>query len=97
MSRLFAVMRSRGSEWKWSEPLELQDEWASHAAFMDKLYADGFAVLVGPLEGSGDALIIARAESVEEVNRRLQGDPWTRNGLLKTTRVEAWTLRLGAL
>ncbi len=64
---------------------------------MDKLYADGFAVLVGPLEDSGDALIIARANNAEEVKRRLAGDPWTRNGMLKTSRVEPWTLRLGSL
>ncbi len=65
MERLFAVLRSRGPAWDDSKPLEGQAEWAGHAAFMDALFEQRFAVLVGPLESTRDALlIISRIEYV---------------------------------
>lgn len=94
---VFAVIRKRGPEWKTSLPLEGQENWDTHASFMDALAAEGFAVLVGPLEDTGDALIIVRANSKREVEERLAGDPWTQNGLLQTTRIAEWTLRIGQL
>src|SRR5215470_14038994 len=32
---LFAVIRTRGSAWRESQPLEGQPEWTSHASFMN--------------------------------------------------------------
>src|SRR5262245_9960699 len=58
MDCLFAVLRSRGPAWDDSKPLEGQLDWAGHAAFMDALFEQRFAVLVGPLEGTRDALLI---------------------------------------
>jgi uncharacterized protein YciI len=95
--RVFAVIRTRGLDWNASAPLEGQQQWKEHAVFMDALYANGFAVLVGPLEGTPDALLILRANSPEEIEARLKDDPWTINGLLRTTRIAPWTLRLGSL
>jgi hypothetical protein len=63
---------------------------------MDALYAEGFVVLVGPLEGTSDALLIVRAENDEQIHSRLSADPWE-GRLLRTTRVSPWTLRLGSL
>ena len=97
MKRIFAVTRSWGPAWDHSRPLEGQKEWQSHAAFMDALYAEGFGLLVGPVEGMHKALLIVEAEDGEEVRSRLAEDPWTRNGLLETTEVGPWTLRLGAI
>src|SRR5438309_1373825 len=85
MERLFAVLRSRGPAWDDSKPLEGQAEWAGHAAFMDALFEQRFAVLVGPLEGTRDALLIIRASSTSEIVERLASDPWTTNGLLMAT------------
>lgn len=97
MARLFAVLRTHGADWDESKRLEDQPEWPAHAAFMNALHAEGFTVLVGPLEGAPHALLILRADSAEEIEQRLAGDPWTRNGLLRTTLAAAWTLRLGSL
>ena len=97
MERLFAVLRSRGPAWDDSKPLEGQDEWAGHAAFMDALFEQRFAVLVGPLESTRDALLIIRASITSEIVERLASDPWTTNGLLITTQVSPWQLRLGSL
>jgi len=94
---LFAVTRSHGPTWDESVPLEEQPAWAEHAAFMDGLFAEGFVVLVGPLEGAAAALLIARAANAEQVRSRLEADPWTRMDLLRTAAVAPWTVRLGSV
>jgi uncharacterized protein YciI len=96
-TRVFAVVRSRGQAWDDSKPLEGQRDWDAHAAFMDALFDEGFAALVGPLEGTREALLILRAASAAEIDTRLSADPWTTNGLLVTTQISPWQLRLGTL
>lgn len=97
MERVFAVLRSRGPAWDDSRPLEGQVDWVGHATFMDALFEQRFAALVGPLEGTRDALLILRASSASEIVERLASDPWTTNGLLITKQISAWRLRLGSL
>jgi uncharacterized protein YciI len=97
MKRLFAVTRSHGDAWQPLLPLEEQEAWSAHAAFMDALEAEGFVALGGPLEGTGEALLIVRAETAAEIVERLEADPWTGLDLLRTSRVAPWTLRLGRL
>jgi len=97
MQRVFAVWRTRGPAWDDSKTLEAQVDWDAHAKFMDALYAEGFAALVGPLEGTRDALLIVRASSASEITERLAADPWTTNGLLATRQISPWQLRLGSI
>src|SRR5215510_14534486 len=97
MERAFVVLRSRGPEWDDSKPLEAQLDWVAHAAFMDTLFEQRFAALVGPLEGTRDALLVLRASSPSEVVERLASDPWTTNGLLVTKQISPWQIRLGTL
>jgi uncharacterized protein YciI len=97
MTKVFAVLRSRGPAWDDSKPIEGQADWAGHAAFMNASHDQGFALLAGPLEGTRDALVVLRAASESEIAERLAADPWTRNGLLITKQISAWPLRLGSL
>src|SRR5262249_31802917 len=97
MERAFVVLRSRGPGWDDAKPLEAQSDWAGPAAFMDALFEQRFAALVGPLEGTRDALLVLRASSAAEVVERLAADPWTTNGLLCTKQISPWQLRLGTL
>ena len=71
--------------------------WSEHAAFMDALFEERFAALVGPLEGTRDALLVLRASSAAEVVERLARDPWTSSGHLFTKQISPWHLRLGSL
>lgn len=64
---------------------------------MNARAAEGFVVFGGPLEGTADVLLIIRAETAEEIHSRLAEDPWTTNELLRISRVDPWTLRLGSL
>ncbi len=77
--------------------MEGQVDWAGHAAFMDALFEERFAALVGPLEDTRDALLILRASSASEIIECLARDPWTTNGLLMTKQISLWQLRLGSL
>jgi hypothetical protein len=77
--------------------MEEQDEWHSHAVFMTPLHRNGFVLLGGPLDGTLDVLLIARANDVDEIRSRLSDDCWARNGLLQIKQIVPWTLRLGAL
>ena len=64
---------------------------------MNALEAKGVARLAGPLEGTGEVLLIFRAENEAEIDQYLAADPWTRSGILSTTRTARWNLRLGEL
>jgi uncharacterized protein YciI len=97
MERVFVVLRSRGPAWDDSKPLEGQEAWSAHAAFMDALFDQRFAALVGPLEGTRDALLVLRAASESEIVERLASDPWTTNGVVFTKQISPWQLRLGSL
>ena len=97
MARLFAVTRSRGPAFHAGRPLEEQAEWSAHAVFMNALHRDGFVLLGGPLDGTPDVLLIVRAADADEITARFADDVWTRNDLLRITRIVPWTLRLGTL
>ena len=91
---LFVVRRERGGPWDWSRDLREQHLWEEHAAGMDVLGAEGFLVLGGPLDGDREVLLIVNAGSEEAIHERLANDPWTPNGMLRTTSVERWTILL---
>jgi len=97
MRQIYVVIRKRGEAWQHHLPLEKQEAWHAHAKFMDDLYERGLALLVGPMEGTNEALIIMRAESPKQVTTLLGDDPWSAMGLLLTTRIARWELRLGSL
>ena len=92
---LFVVIRRYGPPYDPGKPLELQLDWEGHRLFMNALEAEGFARLAGPLEGTGEVLLVFRAESADEIEDRLDADPWTRSGILSTVRVTRWDIRLG--
>jgi len=97
MPRIFAVTRSLGSAWNYSLPLEQQDDWSTHANFMNALHEDGFVLLGGPLEGTSEVLLIIRATDANEIQARLSADAWTHKDLLRVKRIVPWTVRLGSL
>ena len=95
--RLFVVMRRYGRPYDPGKQLEEQPDWEGHRAFMNALEAQGLVRLGGPLEGGGDVLLIVRANSAHAIEQQLAGDPWTASGLLTTTRIARWELRIGAV
>ncbi|MBV8456659.1 MAG: hypothetical protein JO122_08595 [Acetobacteraceae bacterium] len=96
-SALFAVIRRYGPPYDPRRPLEAQLDWEGHRVFMNALEGEGFVRLGGPLEGSGEVLLVFRAGNEQQVEERLAGDPWTRSGILTTVSVRRWDLRIGTV
>jgi hypothetical protein len=94
---LFLVTRTRGPGWDVARPLEAQELWAEHAEFMMALVHDGFVTLGGPIAETPEVLLVVKAASVQEAERRLALDPWTLSGHLRIARIQSWELRLGTL
>lgn len=90
----YVVRLERGGPWDWSRDVREQFGWDEHARFMDGLVDAGFIVLGGPLEGGRDTLHIVEAESVDAIRARLAADPWAKNGMLRPSSIEEWTVLL---
>jgi len=93
--KLFVVIRRYGPPYDPRNPLEAQLDWEGHRIFMNALEAEGLARLGGPLEGTTEVLLVFRAESEDEIGERLRADPWSQSGILSTTRIVRWNLRIG--
>lgn len=94
---LFAVVRTRGAAWRTDRLPQEQEAFEPHVAVVNRLYEAGIIPLGGWLGEAGDVLLIMRAGSAAEIRRLLDEDPWTTLDILPVTRVEPWTLGLGAL
>ncbi len=92
----FLVTRSQGPAWRAGRPLEEQEGWRAHADFINALEAEGTIVLGGPVQGTADALLVAWAEDEARIRAVLADDPWTTSGLLVTSAVHRWDVRIGA-
>lgn len=92
----FIVLQAKGPAWDATKLRRAQAGWDEHAVFMDKLTAEGFIVLGGPLgEGDGeDALLVIDAPDEESIIATLKDDPWQRSGILELKTVQRWTIFL---
>jgi hypothetical protein len=91
---MFLVVLTRsGPEWDATLPMESQQQWVEHAAFMDSLVESGFLVLGGPL--SDDVRVAHAVEAASEADIRitLSRDPWSDNKLVVES-IDPWTIRL---
>ena len=98
MKTRFIVLQAKGPSW---DPTRLRREqalWDEHAAFMDKLTAEGFIVLGGPLgEGDGeDALLVVNAPDEDAITSTLKSDPWLTAAILEIRTIQRWTVFLEA-
>jgi len=97
MKTLFVVIQIRGEKWDHETPLRSQSLWDEHAEFMDRLTADGFIVLGGPLgDAESAAMLVVNAPDEETVRATLARDPWRVSGHLVAPKIERWTVFLEA-
>ena len=94
---LFMVIRHYGPPYDPAVQLEAQIDWEAHRVFMNASEAAGLARLAGPLDGGEEVLLVFRAESAEAIEEHLSDDPWTKSGILTTTRILRSNLRLGSV
>lgn len=107
---LYFVVRERGPAWDMREreggragsdanPLEAtmrgQVGWEAHARFMEELVESDVVLMGGPVTGTDKVALAIRADSQTAVHTRLEQDPWTSSGLLRTTASYQWHILLG--
>ncbi|MGA4508913.1 YciI family protein [Propionibacteriaceae bacterium G1746] len=70
-----------------------------HRAYLGGLAQSGVLFASGPLleTDPGEALLLFRAESADEVVELLDTDPFHEEGLIAQRRVQAWDPLIGAL
>ena len=93
MKRLFFILRTRGAGWDREKTLEEQGGWPTHREFMDRLAQEGFITLGGPLEGTPNTLLLAMAQSEDDVRAKLAEDAWAANDVLRVEKVAPWTVK----
>lgn len=89
----YVVVRRSGPAWNPALPLEGQDGWDAHAAYMDALVEAGVVVFGGPLADELRVVLACAAEDEASLREALAGDPWSGTHL-EVDSIDAWTIRL---
>ena len=97
MTKVFMVIRAPGLGFNHAKPLNMQTRWQEHRDFIIELEAKGLVRLAGPLLESNEVLIIVAADNEEQAASHLSEDPWTRNEVLRTTRIAEWDIKHGEI
>jgi hypothetical protein len=96
MENTFVVISSAGPNRDRSKGTREQPFWDEHAAFIDRLVAEGFILMGGPLVDDGGSLLIVNAEDENEVREKLKNDPWRDQGILKLESIKRWQIFVDA-
>ncbi|MHB8647230.1 MAG: YciI family protein [Thermomicrobiales bacterium] len=92
MENTFVMLSAAGPRRDFSKETREQPFWDDHAAFIDKLVAEGFILFGGPLVEEGGALLIVKAQNEDEVRERTKNDPWYQHGILRLESVKRWQI-----
>ena len=96
MKNTFVVISSAGPNRDRSKDTREQPFWDEHAEFIDRLVAEGFILMGGPLVDEGGSLLIVSAENENEVREKLKNDPWRDQGILKLESIKRWQIFIDA-
>jgi uncharacterized protein YciI len=92
MKNTFVMISSAGPNRDLSNGTREQPFWDKHAEFIDRLVAEGFVLMGGPLVDEGGSLLIFNAEDENEVSERMKCDPWLKHGILKLESIKRWQI-----
>jgi len=92
----FVVISSAGPNRDVSKGTREQPFWDEHAEFIERLVAEGFILMGGPLVDEGGALLIVNGEDENEVREKLKNDPWRDQGILKLENIKRWQIFIDA-
>lgn len=88
----FVILSAAGPRRDLARDSREQEHWEAHAGFIDRLVAEGFILLGGPLVDEGGALLIVSARDEAEARERIRDDPWYIHGLLTLVGVKRWQI-----
>jgi hypothetical protein len=94
--RFFAAFVHRSTAWDHARSPQEQSGFPDHASFVAELEASGFIAVAGLMQPSNDVLFVFRADSEEDVRKRMSRDPWQQDGHARLGRVEEVLFRIGA-
>lgn len=83
-----------GPAWDNTRDVRRQYRWDEHAAFMDRLVADGLIVVGGPVGAGDHTAHLIDGEGLSTIRARLADDPWAKDGHLTLGSLEPWALWL---
>ena len=66
-----------------------------HREHLNELHREGTLLLSGPLGGAPGGLLIVKAESEQDALAALDGDPFTREGVVIDRVAREWTVVIG--
>jgi uncharacterized protein YciI len=92
MKNTFVTISSAGPNRDPSKGTREQPLWDEHAEFIDRLVADHFILMGGPLVDEGGALLIVNADDEDQVRVKLKHDPWFEHGILKLDSIKRWQI-----
>ena len=96
MKNTFVVISSAGPNRIVPKGTREQPFWDEHAEFIDRLVAEGFILMGGPLVDEGGSLLIVNGEDENEVRAKLKNDPWREHGILKLESIKRWQIFIDA-
>ncbi len=92
----FILLWDAGPAWTPGKTSREQAWWDEHAAFMDRLFAQGMILLGGPFADTSGALVIVEAASEQEVADVFARDPFVINGIFALRALKEWHIFLDA-
>ena len=92
MKNTFVMISSAGPNRDSSKGTREQAFWNEHAEFIDRLVAEGFVWMGGPLVDEGGSLLFFNAGDESEVRERMKNDPWIQHGILKPLSIKRWEI-----
>ncbi len=92
MSKVFVMTSVAGPHRDLAKGTREQPYWDEHAQFIDRLVAEGFIVMGGPLVDEGGAMLIVSAEDEDEVKEKMKHDPWYTHDILKLQSIKRWEI-----
>jgi uncharacterized protein YciI len=73
-----------------ADPIELNQVRPTHREWLAKLLEEGTLLASGPMVDRPAALLVFKANSIEEVNTLLDSDPFELAGMIGERTIEAW-------
>lgn len=93
------MINEQGPKWDSKRSMREQKGWNEHDRFMDALEEEHFIVLGGPLGNypKHRAMLIINSPSEAALYKRIDEDPWYRDGILRQIQIYSWEILLGKL
>ncbi len=96
MKNTFMILWAPGPAWVLGKTVREQPYWTEHAAFMDRLFANGTVIMSGPFTDGTGSLVLVEAEEESEVRTLFANDPFVVHHIFVLSSLKQWQLFLDA-